>query len=524
MPKIFSLHSTRNLSDSDKLIELAEWNGIKDWYLNQLKMFYCRYDYQSGRFGSFKEIYERYSRIQNFTSSTEFIQSILEICEGEGGGNLNLMYPPYYSEDVIKDLNVIFEMFGFINELKEYINMIILYKNSIHQDFPLNLTSTIEELAKKHHDTIDDDTQKSLCAFFTSKKAEMWKAHNEENQRSFVESPNYIYSLIFSKTPLILRKKCKKSQGMTFNSIYDFVLAKGLLTTSKSNNPHAILADFLPFESEWKNRKLYNTFTQSKMKRFLNSFSLYHVNLNDMSSDFKLLSNYITERITNLNFINSYFEYKKNQSANMNEAYIGSEIVLGIYPLMNFRLKLLKFLFEASDEAIQAISKKPLRKIDVIQTAVYQSLFFFPILSMIIDIYYPKNGLTAFQTTNNHIDLFEPYPEIARKHQRFKLKPKTDFPTLKDIGDFVFYNSTLDICLKLYLETLSADVDFCTLKFIHPIMHPQPQPSFTNFTNVKLPEIPFLEAKVIDTLKQSAFLHDLLSTIKTPWHFSRNFY
>ena len=135
MPKIFSLHSTRNLSDSDKLIELAEWNGIKDWYLNQLKMFYCRYDYQSGRFGSFKEIYVRYSRIQNFTSSTEFIQSILEICEGEGGGNLNLMYPPYYSEDVIKDLNVIFEMFGFTNELKEYINMIILYKNSIHQDF-----------------------------------------------------------------------------------------------------------------------------------------------------------------------------------------------------------------------------------------------------------------------------------------------------------------------------------------------------------------------------------------------------
>ena len=129
MPKIFSLHSTRNLSDSDKLIELAEWNGIKDWYLNQLKMFYCRYDYQSGRFGSFKEIYERYSRIQNFTSSAEFIQSILEICEGEG--KLNLMYPPYYSKESINDLKSIFEMFGFTNELKEYIYMIILYKNSL---------------------------------------------------------------------------------------------------------------------------------------------------------------------------------------------------------------------------------------------------------------------------------------------------------------------------------------------------------------------------------------------------------
>lgn len=87
----------------------------------------------------------------------------------------------------------------------------------------LKASPTVKELAKKHNDTINDDTQKSLCAFFISKKAEMWKAHNEENQRSFVESPNYIYSLIFSKTPSILRKNCKKSQGMTFNSIYDFV-------------------------------------------------------------------------------------------------------------------------------------------------------------------------------------------------------------------------------------------------------------------------------------------------------------
>ena len=140
---------------------------------------------------------------------------------------------------------------------------------------------------------------------------------------------------------------------------------------------------------------------------------------------------------------------------------------------------------------------------------------------MIIDIYYPKNGLTALQTTNNYIDLFEPYSETARKYQRFKLKPKTDFPTLKDVDDSVFYNSTLEICLKLYLETLSADVDFCMLKFIHPIMHPQPQPSFTN---VKLPEIPFLEAQIIGTLKQSAFIYDLLNAIKTPWHFTRNFY
>ena len=517
MPKIFSLHTTRNLSDSDKLIELAEWSGIKDWYLHQLKMVYFRPDYQSYRFDSFKEIYERYNYIQKFTSATEFIQSILELCEG----NLNLLYPPYYSKEIIKDLKLIFEKFEFTNELKEYINMIILYKNSLHQDVTLNLTSTIAELTKKHHDSIDDDTQKSLCAFFTSKKAEMWKAHNEENQHSFVESPNYIYSLIFNKPPLILRKNCKKSQGMTFNSIYDFVLAKGLLTTSKSNNPHAILADFLPSESEWSKRKLYNTFTPSKMKRFLNGFSLYHINLNDMSSDFKLLFNYIVERITNLNFINYYFEHKKNQSAHMNEAYIGLEIVLGIYPLMNFRLKLLKFLLETSDEAFRALSEKSSIKMDVLQTAAYQSLFFFPILSMLIDIYYPKNGMTLLKTTNNNIDLFESYSETARKYQRFKLKPKFDFPALKDVADIIFYNSTLDICLKLYLETLSADVNFCMLKFIQPIVYSQPQPFFTN---VRLPDIPFLEAQVIRTLKQSAFLSDLLTGMKTPWDFSRNIY
>ena len=54
MPKIFSIHNTRNLSDSDKLIELAEWNGIKDWYMHQLKMVYFRQDYPNGRFNSFK--------------------------------------------------------------------------------------------------------------------------------------------------------------------------------------------------------------------------------------------------------------------------------------------------------------------------------------------------------------------------------------------------------------------------------------------------------------------------------------
>ena len=374
---------------------------------------------------------------------------------------------------------------------------------------------------QRHHDTIDDDTQKSLCAFFTSKKAEMWKAHNEENQLSFVESPNYIYSLIFSKTPLILRKNCKKSQGMTFNSIYDFVLAKGLLTTSKSNNPHAILADFLTSESEWNKRKLYNTFTQSKMKRFLNGFSLYHVNLNNMSSDFKLLFNYITERITNLNFINSYFEYRKNQFAQTNTADPGVELTLSMYPLTNFRLKLLKFLFETSDEAVRALSKKSSIKIDVLQTTVYQSLFFFPILSMIIDIYYPKHGLTALQTISYNTDLFEPYSETARKYQRFKLKPKIDFPVLKDVTDIMLYNSTLEDCLKLYLETLSENVDFCMLKFIQPIVYSPPQPFFTN---VKLPGIPFLEAQVIHSLKQHTFLFYLLEEMKTPWDFSRNIY
>ena len=140
---------------------------------------------------------------------------------------------------------------------------------------------------------------------------------------------------------------------------------------------------------------------------------------------------------------------------------------------------------------------------------------------MIIDIYYPKNRLTTLQTNNNHIDLFKSYSETARKYQRFKLKPRTDFPTLKDVDDFVFYNSTLSICLKLYLETLSADVDFCMLKFIHPTVYSPPQPFFSN---VKLPEIPFLEAQLIRTLKQSTFLSDLLKAMKTPLDFSRNIY
>lgn len=231
------------------------------------------------------------------------------------------------------------------------------------------------------------------------------------------------------------------------NNIYDFIISAGLLTSSSSGcNPYLYLYDYddtifseveereiednwarnwfdeegrLTYEDEFDDRidrdvvdaddigengipndELRNPclVTPSIPKKFFNRFFLKPLQFSKQNVEFKSITSYIVERISNVNLINYMYQLiRKELKGKAHSKYtIGKVFTLNHssikniiypitnYPLPNFRLQLLNFIYEPEDDDFAIIDKN----FDNIRSSIlFHTYYYFPLISRLFSLF-----------------------------------------------------------------------------------------------------------------------------------------
>lgn len=325
----------------------------------------------------------------------------------------------------------------------------------------------------------------------------------------------------------------------SYNSIYDFLILKGLLTTPAKNNPYILLYEHLSSDDDERNRtEASKSLMNSKRKdlrihdleELLDHFSLHIIKIEDQSTSFQCLANYIIERITNINLVNHIYDsFKKFEKPkeNLKIWYYLMNLfgALGIYPLVKFRLRLIEWYINNCKETDNKLDKNTLK--DIGYTIFYQTFVFFPMLQNVFTLLLSPGRNTFSKENedgNNKDALFQENFPKDKKRVGFTIRPVHDFPDLLDKNDKIMYNDILKMVLRAYYESLTLPNNFSirgdNIRGEETIINYHVARSRNNLTigtgdDFLRTEISYLDRYIIDELKY----HSLLEKFMT-WSYS----
>ena len=213
----------------------------------------------------------------------------------------------------------------------------------------------------------------------------------------------------------IFKLSASEKSYSKYDNISQIVLIRGLLANPSDFNPY--LADTQM--TSWND-----------LKKWLSAFSLYSLPINSQNVTLKAVIHYYIERVTNINLINKIATYTNHPDSTPKTQ------VFALYPLVNFRLKLL--------ETIQGnYQYQRLEDFEILCCLLWQTLFLIPIIDKLCELYFSLHNKLFPDGDNdfcfNELDDFILFEDVLpedftddKRNKGYMLNPKIPFPTLYD--------------------------------------------------------------------------------------------
>ena len=453
----------------------------------------------------FYDTRKKITGIGNSSAKREKMQdSILRMFE-------SLEYPLDMDSDDRKFVKDIFERNGFKHAAKHYLNMEAIYEDSCTRK-PLKpmlneeLTGEKNDIERLYSQYGEErrqffsriESQKNRLRNVTEKNESDIRFSQTENCQQEISSSKDSEHPVYFMYRNLLNSESPSSKLPRFDSIYDFVIDKGLLTTPSKFNPYTwIIEGDVSSSGTWRT---------SDLRNFLNNFSLQKVAISNQKEPMKKLIYYLIERITNINLINHIYEID-------DEKCISYHCSLSIYPLVEMRLKLVDVLSNIAHDEKNSVFY------NIMRTIYHQTFVYFPILNLsyLSALFYVDENQTLTDIPSDAVNLFQEVPPASEeKYRGYVLNPKHDFPD-ESADKEGLYQAITKVTLLAYYESLSFPPNYNLANAINKeqiclkcLLEKPNNPRFLS-QDTTLP--PTLEQSIVGYLKHNIFLADVLSFI-----------
>lgn len=237
--------------------------------------------------------------------------------------------------------------------------------------------------------------------------------HTIKEQIKGVQKATSNRSMQYTNNPHYLTNAIKMDNPKSFASLYDLIIAGGLKSTTAKWNPYAV--NFMTNKVN-SNYWIENVIEPNDLVKFLSRFHLQNLFPWSQDHNFRSVSNYIVERITNINLINRLHKiYLDNMVDDTNHPIplpkkpfsrgtmpqkwitIPGFFFFATYPLVSYRLKLLRQLCKQKDSLEYKLSFEgnvittnpgcERIRMDMLQnTILFHSTFYFPLLTKLFHL------------------------------------------------------------------------------------------------------------------------------------------
>ena len=402
---------------------------------------------------------------------------------------------------------------------------------------------------------ISEDDAKAIVSRYRTDRHDacIGRGSKFENNKYRMKN-DYIFSLLFGDSIGI-------SDVLKYRSIFDFLIAKGLIATIDKKNPFSNIVkcyenneyeqSALPLENSCKN--LLNYFEEYSNKFSVNAkYKVSNDTIEDTLSpyiqkglenpSFLGLLSYIIERFSNINMIiyltNLYLKLFNNCKTDDAEFQLFDGLWdLSVCPLLSFRIAVIKHLYKSDNSSI--VLKRSLAVSNqIVDYTHYLSFTYLPILQLVFrtlllsfhiiykrfpksSIDYPSTNLfdidTNFRVSTKEIpDLQEENEELFKKslitignnilksyYESMTLPNKYSFDKL--LFDYFDYESKLDYCRIHRFENVT--ISKCNEQTV--ARFPRSNDSYLKIPNSTYTQMPF-DYFVVEKMKYHHILQNLL--------------
>ena len=418
MKKLFAPYSTFGIENKkDGLIEMIRlFDRVEQNYNMELLI-------DSFHANVYPQLYNKL----RVNTSEEKIHKAMDLCE-----------PLYLPVSLSCDpLTKVISKKDVYDSVKKYLHFIEIHKLSFKPQ-----SEIFDDLTNAHWKKNTKKIQKLRKNFNELSKTIKITLKKQENKHDF------IYKFLFGKS-------IEDYENEENTSIYEYIIHHGLLSTPIKNNPYIM-------DNENNNlsiNKKPNRYTPEGMQIFLNHFNLHLLKISEQSEDFRNLSMYLIERVTNINLINCIFKnfeefYETYHSNSLFNEIQKLSMVLGVYPLVHLRLKILNSLYEI----LKNNSKLDLsvgNVNDLIKMILHQTFVYLPILQIVMSLLRVTDEyICKLNEISNDTDVlfYEEEPPSKSSRKGFILKPLYDFPIFSNAIKNQTNNAYTQLDKKLYIH------------------------------------------------------------------------
>lgn len=430
----------------------------------------------------FYDIHKKLTDISNSSVKLGKIQNnILRMYE-------SIEYPMDMDSDNRAFVKNILERNGFKRSVKQYLNMEAFYEYSCARK---NLKSVLNKELEGEKNKIE-----RLYSQYCDERRQFFPKLETENYQQKIASSKNSEQPVYFIYKNLLNSESPSSKLPRFDSIYDFVIDKGLLTTPSKFNPYTwIIEGNVSSSGTWRTLDL---------KNFLNNFSLQKIAIGNQNKSMEKLIYYLIERITNINLINHIYETN-------DEKCIPYHCTLSIYPLVEMRLKLIDELSNIAHNG------KNSDFYNIMRTIFHQTFVYFPILNLsyLSSLFYVDENQALIDNPSDVENLFqEDPPDSQGKNCGYVLTPKYAFPN-ESVDKEGIYQVIAKCTILAYYESLSFPLDYNLAntiskeQFFFRYLSEESSTPYLLSQNTVPP--PRLEQTIVGYLKHNSFLTDVLS-------------
>lgn len=413
---------------------------------------------------------------------------------------------------------------------------------------------SLKKLVSSELHISEDDAKAIVNRYKTDRHdACIGRGYKLENKQYSMKN-DYIFSLMFGGSIAI-------SDVLKYRSIFDFLIAKGLIATVDKRNPFSNIVEcyenneyeqsVLPLETS--GRQLLNYFEEYSNKFSVNAEYkasndtienklLPYIQEGLENPYFSGLLSYIIERFSNINMIicltNLHLKILNNCKEGDDEFQLFDGLWdLSVCPLLSFRIAVIKYLYKIDNSSI-VLNRNLAVSNQIVDYTHYLSFTYLPILQLVFRtlllifriIYkrfpkgsfdYPSTNLfdinTNFRVSTKEIpDLQEGNEELFKNslikvgnkilksyYESITLPNKYSFDKL--LFDYFDYESKLDYCRIHYFE--NVNIFNCNEQTL--ARFPKFNDSYTKIPNSTYTQMPF-DYFVVKKMKYHNILQNLL--------------